>query len=306
MNPCVPTVRHPPRAHSFTFPHIMTGWKNAKRTVKYAFVVATVPVVWTLFIPWQARLAPLQRLVETCRTSPDVATAAACPSTWFDAVATISAEGTDPAGALAARNWVHTLYLAATVWFAFVCVPRAPVALMARWVILAGALLVQPGILTRSVERARAEPPFTSDLRALFPAAYADAPELALPLDPPTAVALFLAGAIVRMHPGVAAWIICVAQATLAMVYAIVLRRVPTPSLVLTALAAWTLTQSIAPHTKNDDNDESEDSSDEDDLAHINAVYTIDDMDPVAYSDGSERGATKDTRDARDEAFNAL
>lgn len=215
-----------------------------------------------MFANWQAHFAPLRELVGQCHAAQDVigsegvngtaAYANLCAVTWFDLGALFrphsdgpTAYRVHPAGALAARNWAHTMFTASALWFVFVSVPRHVVALSLRVSVLTFVLATQPIWLMRSLEAARAEPPFgdsADSLRVLFPAAYADLDGLELPLDPVLLTAVFLANAIAAAHPSALAALLCAAQIVLAIVYAVVMRRVSVPSMGLTLLMSCALT----------------------------------------------------------------
>lgn len=208
-----------------------------------------------VFAAWQQRFVPLRSVAHACLHDDAAAIGAnvSCHGVWFDIGSLLSPSVENPAGALAARNWVHTLWLAAAIWFVGVCVPRQPRALAIRWLVLVCALLIQPLLLTRTLDQPRPEPPFGSvddadglPLRALFPASFGDLDDLLLPLDAPLLTALFLCSVIGSVHGSIFTTLLGTTGMLLAAIYAVVLRRVPAPSFVLTALFAWALTHDLA------------------------------------------------------------
>ena len=241
---------------------------SERSTFCWVIACASVIAELAMFAGWQHQFVPLRAVARQCRALNEAAAtlptgnasrtpeeaaalanaAKACPTVWFDISAVLAPGGANPAGALAARNWVHTLWLAAVLWFAAVCVPLQPWRMATRWCMLVTIMLVQPTWLTRTLDTARPEPPFGDSgdgafpLRILFPAAYGDLDDLVLPLDPPTLMATFLGVTIASVHPGLFAALIGGVQITLAVIYAVVLRRVTTPSLALTLLVTWALT----------------------------------------------------------------
>lgn len=248
-------------------------WRSALAS---ALVVATL---W-VFLPWQLQWTPLRDLVARCRVTPG------CDAdhTWFDALAALSAPPDNPAGAEVARNVIHTLHLVMFAWFACVVAPhrqaRGPAhAPLFCWLALVTALLLQPGLHTSTRTQLRPEPPFSDSVRALFPAAYADAPDMLFALDPPTLVGTFLAYALTRAHTSAAAWLIGVVYGAATLLYAISLRGVSTPSLALTFLAACALARPIeAPASTGCDDDAGESGGDDDDTSDNGAgAYEDDD-----------------------------
>lgn len=230
-----------------------------RRVLRDVLVTALVPAALAVFLPWQLQWDALRDLVAHCRVS------AGCNAnhTWFDFLASLSAPPGNPAGAEVARNVVHTLHLVATLWFAHVIAPQTQTqpahGPLYAWLGVLVAMLLQPAVHTSTRTQLRPEPPFSDSMRALFPAAYADAPDIVFALDPPTLMGVFLAVAITRAHRSAAAWLIGTSYAVGTLLYAISLRSVSTPSLALTALSACALASLVAPHTRRcrgDDGDE--------------------------------------------------
>lgn len=251
-----------------------------------ALSLGAVPATLALMVPWRAQWDTLSRVVGECRAA-DAARAGACAAaqTWLDWAAFMAAPPDNPAGAEVARNTMHTLHSVALAWFVVGIVARTSWPARARplvaWLALTAALLLQPALHTASRAEPRPEPPFGAAVApggygygngngsssssggsdgatlwlpplALFPSAYADVPELEFATDPPTLVGAFLAGAILRAHTGAGAWLMGVAYGAATLLYAISMRAVATPSVVLTVLSAWALTRALVP--VDDDN----------------------------------------------------
>lgn len=213
-------------------------------------IARTVQCVGALviFIPWQIGLQTLQETVKTCRN--DTSGALACPRVWFNALDNVSLRWTlDRDDTLAAtRNFVQTLNTCAVLWFLLGIVPQSRRATIA-WFTGLALLFLQPAIYATSSELARPEPGYGGGLnRVLFMTAYADAPELHFLFDPTLLVVVFIARVAAPLTAidlfGVSAWLAVRAFECMTVLYAIVLRRVEAPSVIITlmtavAAAAW-------------------------------------------------------------------
>jgi len=229
--------------------HCVPHW----RAFKSAAFTLIVPALLVQFTGWSAQWQPLRQVITECRVSAGCNAA----QTWLDWAAFLAAPPDNPAGAEVARNTIHTLHAVAFLWFTGVIVGgggaagawHARVHAVLAWGTLVMILMFQPALHTASRATARPEPAFADSdpvLLQLFPAAHGDVPDLVFALDPPTLIGAFLANAILRVHAhSASAWLLGTAHCAATLLYAISLRAVSTPSLTLTALAAWALSRML-------------------------------------------------------------
>lgn len=248
-----------------------------------------------LMTAWQAQLQPLSDAVGACIRGGDCDVS---DRVWYDfaSVATIPVH---ESSARVMRDNMNTFHLAANVWFIVAVAHRNP-KFVTRWAVLWVTLFIQPGLHTTTsgvASGTRSEPPLDHTWhRVFFPTTYADVTNLEFPIDPHMGVAMFVSHAFLAAHAGIGAWIITVAYQALTIVYCLTMRRISTPSLILTQLLAWTLVRDVVcthtePTEQHDDCDTDTDTTTRGapPLDPVVPLFTIED-DDEAIDDGTGLG----------------